>query len=169
MEHTDEKRILNQEQINQKIRRIAYQIYENNAEEPALFLAGIQGSGYQVAHLLKRELEAILKIPIQLIQVSLDKDRPIQSEVSLDQDISQLESPTVIVVDDVLHTGRTLSYSLKPFLTIRVKKLQTVVLVDRQYRQFPVAADYVGFQMSTTPQERVEVFLEPGKVGVYLS
>lgn len=169
MEFSGKKLVLNQEQIYQKIRRIAYQIYENNAEEPALLLAGIQGSGFEVAHLLKAELEAILEIPIRLIRVSLDKDRPIQSEVSLDQDISSLQSPSVIVIDDVLHTGRTLSYSLKPFLTIRVKKLQTVVLVDRQYRQFPIAADYVGFAMSTTPQERVEVFLKEDRWGVYLS
>lgn len=162
--------ILNKAQIVQKIRRIAFQIYENNLEEQEIFFAGIRGSGYRLAQMLQKEFAAITDIPSVLIRVVLDKARPIQSEVELDIEVPSLTNKTVIIVDDVLYTGRTLSYSLKPFLNVRIKKLQTVVMVDRKYKKFPISADYVGYSLSTTLQEHVDVFLdEDQKFGVYLS
>ena len=161
--------ILNQEQIIQKIRRIAFQIYEDNHLEEEIIFAGIKGSGYRLAEILQEEFSLNTGINSTLIKVSLDKMKPVQSDVSLDVDVQKISNKTIIVVDDVLNTGRTLSYSLKPFLNVRVKKLQTVVLVDRKHKNFPISADYVGYSLSTTLQEHIDVFLESDKFGVFLS
>jgi pyrimidine operon attenuation protein/uracil phosphoribosyltransferase len=81
-----------------------------------------------------------------------------------------LRNKVIVLLDDVLNTGRTLAYSLKPFLNVEIKKLHTAVLVDRNHKQFPIAADYIGYALSTTIQEHIEVVLEDNeRFGVYLS
>ncbi len=161
--------ILNKTQVLDIIRRMAFQIYEDNFQEQLVIFAGIQGSGFTLAQRLQAQFAEIAQIETKLTQVSLDKARPIQGEVELDMEIDQLSEKTVIIVDDVLNTGRTLSYSLKPFLNVRIKKLQIVVLIDRSHRKFPVSADYVGYSLATTLQDHINVVLEEGNFGAYLS
>ncbi len=161
--------ILNAEQIRQKIRRIAFQIYENNVDEPALLLAGIAGEGYVLAEALAGELRQITPFAVDLLQLSLDKTQPAQPLVEPDRSADAYADKVVIVVDDVLYTGRTLAFSLQPFLSVAVRKLQVAVLVDRNYPRYPVAADYKGYELSTTLTEHVEVVLsDAARVGVYL-
>jgi pyrimidine operon attenuation protein/uracil phosphoribosyltransferase len=161
--------ILDKKQTIQKIKRIAFEIYENNFNEKELIVAGIYDKGYLLAQLLVKELETISPIKIQLIKVSLDKSAPLQSEISLDCDINTLKNKQILIVDDVLNSGRTLAYSLKPFLNIEIKRLQIAVLVDRGYKSFPVAADYTGYALSTTLKEHIEVILNnESSFGVYL-
>ena len=109
--------ILNAEQIRQKIRRIAFQIYENNFDESALLLAGISGEGYVLAQALATELQAIAPFSVNLIKIDLDKAQKAQPAVQADQPESVYTNSVVIVVDDVLYTGRTLAFSLQPFLS----------------------------------------------------
>lgn len=162
--------ILDQQQTRQKIRRIAFEIYENNFQETEIILAGVYDKGYLLASLIQREIQAIAPLQITIVKVTLDKFSPRQSDVQVDCNPDSLAGKPVILVDDVLYTGRTLAYSLKPFLAVGAKKIQTAVIVDRGYRQFPVAADYVGYALSTTIQEHIEVVLEDEQpVGVYLS
>lgn len=165
---TEENLILDKAQITQKIKRIAYEIYENNFQEKELVVAGIYDKGYILAQLLKSELEEIAPAKVLLVKVMLDKQAPLQSEVSLDCPLSDLQNKTVIITDDVLNTGRTLAFSLKPFLNTGIKKLQTAVLVNRGHKLFPVSADYTGYELSTTIQEHIEVVWEAGRAGVYL-
>ncbi len=162
--------ILNRQQIAQKIRRMTYQIYENNIGESALIFAGVYDRGYMLAKLLYTEFEQVADIPAHLITISLDKFAPTQSEVRLDCDIDFVKNKTIIVIDDVLNTGRTFAYALRPFLKTEIKKLQTAVLVDRGgYKQFPIAADYAGYELSTTIRQHIHVELEnEEKFGVYL-
>jgi pyrimidine operon attenuation protein / uracil phosphoribosyltransferase len=163
-------RLLDSMQIRQKIRRMAFQIFEDNFEESELFLIGIEGSGYTLARHLCSEIESIASFPVHLGKISLDKFQPVQSEVQLDISLDKIENKTIILVDDVLNTGRTLAYSLKPFLKKGIKKLQTAVLVDRGHKNFPISADYVGYTLSTTLQEHISVELGEGQdLGVYLS
>ena len=160
--------ILTAEQLRQKIRRIAFQIYENNFDEPALVLAGIAGEGFIFARALERELRQIAPMPITLLKIELDKTQPAQPPVTLHTDVS-LQDKVVIVADDVLYTGRTLMFSLQPFLGVSVRKLQVAVLVDRNHPRYPVAADYKGYALSTTLAEHVEVVLsDADRMGVYL-
>lgn len=160
--------ILNKQQILQKIKRISFEIYENNFSEGEIVLAGIDEKGYIFANLLKNEIESISPLKVVLVKIQLDKLAGVQSEVHLDIDIERLKNKTVILADDVLNTGRTLAYALKPFLNIELNKLQTVVIVDRSHQLFPIAADYVGYSLATTLRERIDVVLDDHDYGVYL-
>jgi pyrimidine operon attenuation protein/uracil phosphoribosyltransferase len=161
--------ILNAEQIRQKIRRIAFQIYENNFEESAVLLAGISGEGFVLADALARELQAIAPFAVNLLQLTLDKTQTAQPTVQTDRPNVDYTDSVVIVIDDVLYTGRTLAFSLQPFLSVPVRKLQVAVLVDRNHPRYPVAADYKGYELSTTLTEHVDVVLSDKKrMGVYL-
>ena len=161
--------ILNAEQIRQKIRRIAFQIYENNFEETALLLAGISGEGYVLAEALARELQTIAPFSVELIQLNLDKSQMAQPVVHHDRSAADFTDKVVIIVDDVLYTGRTLAFSLQPFLSVPIRKLQVAVLIDRNHPRYPVAADYKGYELSTTLTEHVDVVLsDQERIGVYL-
>jgi len=161
--------ILNAEQIRQKIRRIAFQMYEINFEESALLLAGISGEGYVLAQALAEELRQIAPFRVELMQLELDKTQTAQPPVRVSHSPDDYLDKVVIVVDDVLYTGRTLAFSLQPFLSVPVRKLQVAVLVDRNYPRYPVAADYKGYELSTTLTDHVEVVLsDENRVGVYL-
>ena len=163
-------KILNNEQDLQKVRRIAFEIYERNFDEDEIIFAGIYEKGYTVAEILIDEFQKIAPITTRLVKISLDKKSPLQSTISLDCAIEELQKKTIILIDDVLNTGRTFAYSLKPFLNIEIKKLQTAVLVDRNHSTFPISADYVGYALSTTLQEHIHVELyNKDYLGVYIS
>ncbi len=159
--------VLNSVQVNQKIRRIAFQIFENNFKEKALVFAGIDGQGYLFAKLLAVEFEKISSIQPKIVKLTLDKLAPQQSEVALDTEIKEIRKQCIVLVDDVLNTGRTLAYGMKPFLDIEIKKIEVAVLVNRSHTQFPIAPTYTGYALSTTLTDHVEVVL--GKnAAVYL-
>lgn len=161
--------LLTAEQVRQKIRRIAFQIYENNIDEPALVLAGVTGEGYVLAQLLEAELRQLVPMPVTLLHISLDKTERAQPPVQLSETAPDVADKTVIVADDVLNTGRTLIFALQPFLTAPVRKLQVAVLVDRNHPRYPVAADYIGYELSTTLSEHVDVVLgDKTRMGVYI-
>ncbi len=160
--------ILTRQQVLQKIKRIAHEVYEKNYHEKEIVFAGIYERGYQLAQLLEAEVREIAQIDTSLVKISLDKYAPLQSEIVLDVEMSQLENKIIILVDDVLNTGRTLAYSLKPFLNCEVKQLHTAILIDRNYPQFPISADFVGYSLSTTVQEHIIVDLSEENGGVYL-
>jgi pyrimidine operon attenuation protein/uracil phosphoribosyltransferase len=112
-----------------------------------------------LAKLLAKEVEAIAPLEIKLVKVSLDKLAPQQSEVTLDSDLKELKKKCIVLVDDVLNTGRTFAYGMKPFLTIEVKKIETAVLVNRSHTLFPIYPQYTGYELATTIKDHVEVNL----------
>jgi pyrimidine operon attenuation protein/uracil phosphoribosyltransferase len=160
--------ILDKKQILQRIKRIAFEIYEQNFKVKEIILAGIYDKGYTFAGLLQKELSGICQIKTTLVKVTVDKNSPLQTDVKLDIDPKELKHKTIILIDDVLNTGRTLAHSLKPLLAIDTAKIQTAVIVDRRHKVFPVSADYVGYSLSTTLKEHIEVSFEKGRFGVYL-
>lgn len=153
--------------IKSKINRMAFEIYENNLNEKVLFLAGIDGQGYALAKLLAAQLRKISPIEISLIRVSIDKRTPDKSEVSIDLSLDELNKKVIVLVDDVLNTGKVMTYSMKPFLSVAVKKLEVAVLVNRSHLQFPVHPRYTGYALSTTLSEHIEVILDKS-YAVYL-
>lgn len=160
--------LLDKQQTQQKIKRIAFEILENNFNEKELVLIGIEGMGYIFAQHLMSEIKGISKIKLSLIKIFLDKNAPLQSDIKLETDIN-LKNKVVILIDDVLNTGRTLVYSLKPFLNTQVKKIQTAVIVDRDLKSFPVSADYIGYSLSTSLKDHVSVILDQdSSFGVYV-
>lgn len=160
--------ILSDAQVRQKIKRIAYEIYENNFQEKEVILAGILDQGYALANLILEELKEIAPFKVTLIEVRLDKFAPTQSDITLNCDISVVKNKCIILIDDVMNTGRTLAYSLKPFLNVKVKKIETAVLVNRSNTQFPVSIQYTGYPLATTINEHVKVQLENDRKEVYL-
>lgn len=162
-------KILNTIEIKQKLNRLAYQVYENNFEEKSLLIAGIDGNGFKMAGMLAEKLKEISTLKITLGKISLDKDEPWLKEAKTDFSEKDFANKTVILVDDVLNSGKTLIYAVKSFLDKPVKKLNTVVLVDRSHKRYPVKADFVGLSLSTTMQDRIEAdFSKKGSEAVYL-
>lgn len=161
--------LLSSKQIQQRIDRIAYQVYEDNTEEKEIIVAGIRSTGYQVAEMLSAVLKKIAPFNIQLIDVQLDKHSQTMSEIRIPLTGAQLQGKVIILVDDVLNSGKTMMYALKPFLAADIKKIRTAVLVDRNHRRYPIAADYVGHSLATTLQEHVTVEIENGKASAILS
>ena len=155
----DKTLILDARQVKQKIKRMAYEIYEHNFKEKTVVLAGIAGQGYILAELLAKNVEEISPLQIKLVRVTLDKLAPQQSDVTLDAELKDLKKKCIILVDDVLNTGRTFAYGLKPFLTIEVKKIETAVLVNRSHTLFPIYPQYTGYELATTLKDHVEVNL----------
>jgi pyrimidine operon attenuation protein/uracil phosphoribosyltransferase len=150
--------ILDQRRIAQKIDRIAYQLLEDNFEEKEIVIAGIKPQGHNLAIRLKNILDKIAPFNSILIGIELDKHSS-SLKASTDTDISVCNNKAVVIVDDVMNSGKTLAYGFGVFLDVPLKKLRTVVLVDRNHKSFPVSTDYAGIALSTLLKEHVEVTL----------
>jgi len=159
--------VLNNAQVRQKIRRMAFQIYESNFLEKSIVLAGIDGQGYALANELSREISSISPLKVKLVKVFINKETPEVGEVTLDSEDDSVKNKPVILVDDVLNSGRTLAYGMKPFLTMAVKKIEVAVLVNRSHPKFPIQPEFTGYELSTTLNEQVTVVLGEKSV-VYL-
>lgn len=163
-----EHSILDQEQIQHKLRRIAYQIYESNIGEEEVIIAGILNNGFELAKQIERELAEISPLKIKLCKVELDKKRPLNG-VKTSIPATEYKDRSIILVDDVLNSGTTLIYGVRHFLDVPLKQFRTAVLVDRNHKKFPVKADYKGLSLSTSLSETVKVILEKGNERVVLS
>lgn len=153
--------ILNDKQIGQKLTRLAFEIIEQNTEVRELYLAGINNNGYRFSELLKSEVEKIKECPfsVHLIRVKLNPAKPTTDPIELDTSDGALKNKTIILVDDVANTGRTLFYAFKPFMDVLAKKMQVAVLVDRKHKSFPVQVDFVGLSLATTIKQHIDVNL----------
>lgn len=159
--------ILDHNQISQKIKRIAYQIYESNVNEEHIVLAGILKSGFELAKKLKEELEKISDLKITLCEVKVNKKNPLKDvETSLMPE--EYENRSIILVDDVLNSGTTLIYGVRHFLKVPIKQFKTAVLVDRSHKKYPVKADFKGISLSTSLNETVKVHFTAGDSKVEL-
>ena len=160
--------ILESKQIGQKLTRMAHEIHENNYLEKEIVLVGVVGRGLEVAERLFSALKTIAACEVNLYQIEINKDKPLSSDVKFNGDIKLLKGKSVILIDDVLNSGRTLIYAAKYLLDAEPRSLATATLVDRFHRRFPVRADYVGLTLSTNLKEHITVEMEKGKEAVYL-
>lgn len=162
--------ILDKAQIQQKINRIAYQILEDNLNEKEIVLAGIWDRGYKFALRLQSKLQEISSLNVMLLRIDLEKQNS-KLVATTDLEETKWKNKVIIIVDDVLNSGRTLAYGLGVFLNTPHKKIRTVVLVDRSHKIFPIATDFVGLKMATVLKEHVDVVMDvPNEEdGVYLS
>ena len=162
-------KILSHQQIQHKIRRIAYQIYEANVEEKEIVVAGIDGGGLEFAKKIKAQLEKITPAAIVLCKVQMDKSDPLKSGVTTSLEPAEYADKSVVLVDDVLNSGTTLIYGVHHFLKSPLKQLKTAVLVNRNHKKYPVKADYKGLSLSTSLQEHIEVSFASKNDAVYLN
>ncbi len=149
-------KVLNHSDIEKIIKRMAYQIYENNFSDKFITIVGISSRGFEIAKLLQTELELISNLKSDLLEITIEKDNP-SNETTIIKPTKFDIKRTVVIVDDVLNTGRAMVYAALPFLNLKVSKIQVAVLVDRNHKKFPIAADYTGIQLNTTFQEHVSV------------
>ncbi|MCF1422435.1 phosphoribosyltransferase domain-containing protein [Mangrovimonas futianensis] len=164
---TEKNIILNHQEITNKIRRIAYQIYESNVNETEVILAGIDQNGYQLANELKTILENISDIKPVLCRVIIDKKNPLNPiETSIKSE--DYKNKSIVLIDDVLNSGTTLIYGVKHFLDVPLKQFKTAVLVNRNHKKYPVKADFKGISLSTSLHEHIHVNLTTGKAEAYL-
>ena len=157
----DKNYILTPEVAAKKMKRMAYEILEHNFGENHFVLAGIREKGVVIARNIQTLLNEISKISTELLTVNLDKTNP--QLVTLDKEVS-FRDKVILLIDDVSNSGKTLLYSLKPFLNDNQKKIQTLVLVERRHNTFPVKPDYVGLSVATTLQEHIFVEVEGDRV-----
>ena len=150
------KIILNTEQINQKIARIAHQIIESNIDEKEVIIAGIEKNGYIIAIKLKEILTKISDLNITTCSVKINKNNPLD-EVATSLSKEEYRNKSLVLVDDVLNSGATLIYAIKHFLDIEIKQFKTAVLVNRNHKKYPVKADFKGISLSTTTISHVKV------------
>ncbi|RZJ29160.1 MAG: phosphoribosyltransferase [Flavobacterium sp.] len=160
--------ILNHLEIEHKIKRIAYQIYETFVDEKVIVIAGISKNGFVFARKIGQSLETISNIKVILCEVKVDKVNP-GAPVSTSIPASEYANKGLVLVDDVLNSGTTLVYGVKHFLDVPLKKFKTAVLVDRNHKKYPVKADFKGISLSTSLKEHVSVVFESKGDHAYLS
>ena len=152
-------KILNADQIKKIVKRIAYQIQENNLEYSEIILIGVYNNGYMLAKIIEKELKQISKSSIELISIKINKKNPLD-KIDLDCKKEYLTNKSIVLIDDVLHTGRTLIYCVKHLLDMSPINFNTVVLVDRNHKKFPIKVDFKGISLSTSMSEHVDVVFE---------
>lgn len=158
--------LLNHQQIEPIIKRMALQIVENNLDVKELIIAGIKDRGVDIADMLVKVIRKVSSIHIQQIDVTINKKNPLEVLISGDLNLTD---KTIIIVDDVADSGKTMIYAIKPFLRFMVQKIEVAVLIDREHKRFPIISNYIGYQISTTIKENIQVEVKKGLVEAYIS
>lgn len=162
--NTDTVRILDQEAVEAKLLRMAYEIFESHYGKDAIVLIGIDERGGFLGARLLSHLQNISNLTITFLQATLDRqdnDSLIGVDLGI-EDLQDLAGKHIVVVDDVLYSGTTLLNVISILLQARPASIQTAVLIDRGHRLVPVAADFTGMQLATTIQQHVQVTLDKG-------
>ena len=152
--------VLNDIQITRKIQRLAFQAYEEFIDNKELIVAGINGNGYELSKLIAAEIEKISPLKCVIIEIELDKTKPSAAGTKLKGPDLSIENKPVIIVDDVLNTGRTMVYAVSAFIREHSSLIRTMVLADRNHKRFPISADYVGISLATTLHEHLRFSIE---------
>ena len=166
---TSKTLILNNQQVYQKINRISYQIFEDNHTEKEIMIVGIAKNGYLFADQLANQLKKISNARITLVKLSINKDNPIENDAQVDISTEEFNNKVIILVDDVLNSGKALIYGVKYLLDFPIKKMSTVVLVDRNHKKYPIGTHYVGLSLSTTLQNHISVEFNGSEISAFLS
>jgi pyrimidine operon attenuation protein / uracil phosphoribosyltransferase len=161
--------ILSDQSIKQKIKRLSYEILENNISEKQIILAGINNNGYRCAKLIFDFLKTITEKDIILANIKLNPAKPTESPITIDLPNGSLKNKTIIIIDDVANTGRTIFYAFKIFMDLIPKKIEVAALVDRKHKMFPIKVDYVGLSLATTIKEHIKAdLINPDNISVSL-
>ncbi len=160
----DKTLLLNTEQISMKIERLANELAEYYYQEKEIYVFGISGQGYNLAKNLVKEVQKNSKINITLSDIKINKHNPQETEIFIDKQVLKLsKNKNILIVDDVLNSGKTLFYAMRPFINMSVKSIKVLVLVNRSHHLFPVHPDFVGLNLSTTYENHVETILDTKK------
>lgn len=158
----EKKYILTKEVAEKKLRRMALQVAEQNYEEPQLILIGIKENGLVIARKISSYLKEAYDGEVMVVALTINKKKP--ADVIL-APLTDFNGKAIILIDDVANSGSTMLYALKPLLETYPKKIQTLVLVERTHKSFPIDVDYVGISISTTLDEHIYVEVEGEEIG----
>jgi pyrimidine operon attenuation protein/uracil phosphoribosyltransferase len=165
---TEKTLILDHIQVNQKITRMAHELYEQHHKSKALFLIGISGNGNNLARLLAEKMREISELDIAHLEITVDKNSPTGKAPVLSGSLNELKGRSVVLVDDVLNSGKTLIHAANFLLQVELKQLSVVTLIERLHRRFPIKANVVGLTLSTNLKENVVVDLSAKAMSVHL-
>ena len=160
--------ILNNLEISQKIDRIAYQILEDNHKEKEIVVVGIANNGYLFAEKIVAKLKNISDVKITTVKLTLNKSNPLSEDIYIDKSTDILSDKVIMLVDDVFNSGRALIYGVTYLLNFPIKRMSTVVLVDRNNKRYPIGTHYIGLALSTTVQNHISVEFTKGEMAAYL-
>ena len=166
-EYMKEKKILDKEQIQEKIKRISYEIYEENFDDKSILICGIEKNGSIIAKRIIKELESICDIEIEFMSINLNKRKPLNT-VEIKSSKNNIKNKSIILIDDVSNTGKTLIYVIKELIKFEPKKINTAVLVNRDHTLFPIKINFIGLSLSTSIKSHIEVNLGNKDIGAYL-
>lgn len=162
------QRILSSSDIEQKINRLGHQLLEDCFEENEIFIGGIHGNGIELANRIAHVVSSNSDLKVNLFEITINKSEPWSEPISLSVSHETLKNGYIVLIDDVLNSGKTMQFALTELLRFPTKAIKTVALVDRKHRRFPIKADFVGLGLSTTLNERVEVKFEDNEANAYL-
>lgn len=160
--------LLASKKVQQMIERMVHEIIERFYGEDEIIIIGIESMGSKLAGRIYSRLIELDYFTLSYFDLSIEKDKPLQNPITLKPSIPDLKNKRVLLIDDVLNSGRTMIYATQYILQEPVKSLTTLCLVDRIHRRFPIKADIVGISLSTTLQEHIVVNLHKGREAIYL-
>ena len=158
--------VLDQDQILRICNRFAFQILENSIDSDVIHIIGIKEKGFDIAKIVERELKSITKKNISLSSIKIDKKNPKDSILSDSNLNNNVDS--IFLIDDVLNTGKTLIYSLSFLLKFNFKSIKTLVLIDRNHKQYPIKVDYKGISLSTNINDNIKLLNDNKKLKAIL-
>ncbi len=165
----DKIKILDKASIQQRLKRMAYEIYEAHYQEKELIIIGIDQRGGALAHRLAEHLADISPLELTLLDARLDRESDAPNiGIDLDTEPEDIKGKPILVVDDVRYTGTTLLHVVSILLYAFPKSIRTAILVDRGHRKLPVSADFTGLELATTFHQHVEVSFEGDNMDAYL-
>jgi pyrimidine operon attenuation protein/uracil phosphoribosyltransferase len=153
--------ILSKEIAEKKLRRMAMEVAERNHDKASLILIGIKENGIVIAEKIASMLTDIFPGSIEILWLSMDKKHP--ADILLSKTIS-FNDTNVILIDDVANSGRTMFYALQPLMKDHPRQVETLALLERTHKQFPIQLNYVGHSVSTTRDEMIVVKVSGGEV-----
>lgn len=153
--------ILDKVSADKKLRRMALEVAERNFDKSALILIGIRENGIHIARKIGAYLQENFTGNIEVLELWLDKKDP--GEIKLSS-ATEFNGKSILLIDDVANSGRTMLYALKPLLQHKPSQIETLALLERTHKKFPVSVDYVGMSISTGLQEHIVVDVENGEI-----
>ncbi len=166
----ENRTILTGEAAVEKMHRMALEVAEQLCEDNTELIIigiegagkfGIEGTGKFIATKITGYLQKYMSSPIKMISLHLDKQKP--AVITLSEEMN-FDDKNILLIDDVSNTGKTLMYALKPFMQYHPKSIQTLVMVERMHKQFPIKPDFVGYSIATAPDDYVQMEEEGGQI-----
>lgn len=157
--------IIEVSRVERMLLRMAWQIWEHNSSRHTVTLVGIADNGEHIARRLAAHLQSICPLKVTTLRLDMNKREPLESRITLSQPVSD---SSIVLVDDVANSGKTLMYALRPLMEATPEKILIAVLVDRKHKSFPVAPDIIGQRVATTLQENILVTIEGDTIAAYL-